>query len=100
MCQASYKSKIALSDQVAIIFDGWSPILTHFVGISATYPSNKAAGYDQALLAFSYVGNELSQDAVEHVDILKIVLQLSGKEKTTFSAIIGDSANLNRTLAR
>lgn len=38
------KIKIALADQIAIAFGGWSLGLTHFVGIFATYPSNRHSG--------------------------------------------------------
>lgn len=93
------KINTAFSYLIAIVFVGWSSKSMHFLGIFATYRSNNAVNYDEALLAFAPLENEATQGTAEHVDFPEFVLQLFGKEKVVAVAIIGYNELVNWALA-
>lgn len=76
-----FKVKNAFPGQIAVVLDGWLLSSTHCLDSAATYPSGSTEGHPQALLAFSPLENEALPIAVEHVNILKFVVQLNAKKK-------------------
>lgn len=99
MQHVEYIVKTASEDQIATVTDGRSSGSMHFVGILANYSSKNTAGYEKQLLAFYYLKSEASQEAAEHVDVLEIVLQLSGTVKPRSAVAIGDNGSVYKALA-
>lgn len=95
-----FEVKTALLDQIAIVLHGWLSDSTHFVDSIANYPSGSTGGYRQALFPSFSLGNGPLQNAVEHVNFLKFVVQLIGEENTCVAAVIGEDENMNRALER
>lgn len=89
-----------LPDVFAIIFDGWSHGITHYLGIFATFSSNALNGYNSILLAFSPLENEESLNADEHIKFLDITLDKYQKSWENVACLIGDNCSTNRSIAR
>uniref|UniRef100_H3H8T4 BED-type domain-containing protein n=1 Tax=Phytophthora ramorum TaxID=164328 RepID=H3H8T4_PHYRM len=82
---------------VGIMFDGWTNISTHYIGIIATFMENGV--YYEVLLGCSPPLNEKSYTADEHYALLEAVLSIFGKPITSPSVIIGDNCATNKALA-
>lgn len=68
--------KALLPDRFTAIFDDWTTDDSHCVGVYAASPSLSIDGYSTLLLAFSPLDNETFQDAQNHYEFLKFVLDL------------------------
>lgn len=55
-----------LPDKFALIFDGWTKNLTHYVSLCIIFPSKDGIGYRKVLLAFLPFQNEDSQGTDTH----------------------------------
>lgn len=73
---------------------------THYVGVLATFPSEKPCGFDSKLLALAPMGNEDSQNADDHFEFLEFVLGVFGKSFSNVAVLIGDNCNTNRAFSR
>lgn len=89
-----------LCERFAIIFDGRTSGSIHYVGLFATFPCTVEGGYQNVLLGLPVMGDELSQGADEHYDLIEFVLSLFGKEKSKVVAFVGDNSNTKRALER
>ena len=89
-----------LPGKFALIIDGWSKGSTHFVGLFASYPWNNRNGYRTALLTFSPLENETSFTAADHVDFIKYTLSIYEKNLENVVALIGDNAEVNKSMAK
>ncbi len=58
-----------LPGKFALVFDGWSAGIDHYVAVFATYPSNNAKGFQSILLAFSPFEDDESQSADSHITL-------------------------------
>eukprot|EP00171_Calliarthron_tuberculosum_P021943 IDg21943t1 len=72
----SEKISALLPDKFAIVFDGWSSGITHYVAVFATFVTEDAKQYEHVLFAFSPMGEEEFFDAQEHVDFVTFVLSV------------------------
>lgn len=76
----SFKRKFAnnLSENYALVFDGWTSNDTHFMDIFESYPSDKANVYFNVLLYFSPIDNEEELGAEKHFRFTTFVMSLCG----------------------
>ena len=86
-----------LTDKFSLIIDGWTSGSTHFVGLFASYPSQR--GYSTVLLAFSPLQSEISFTAQDHFEFIEYVLGIYGMSVDILVAISGDNAEINKCLA-
>jgi len=93
------KIRSALPQKFCLVFDGWSHLQTHFLGVYATFPSRSPTGYSKILLGFSPFESEQSTNADAHIDYFEFVLKLFDKEFSNVTAIVGDNCSVNHSIA-
>ena len=84
--------------RIALMFDGWSHMSTHYVAIFASFN-----GHDEkcktALLTFSPLLDESHLEAAGHVQLIEAALALYGKEWSDVVALSADSCELNKAIS-
>lgn len=93
------KISTALPDRFALVFDGQTTPEAHYVAVFATYPNENASGYLAACLAMSPLEDETTHSAEEHVEFLRFVLSVFGKDVSNVVALIADNCNVNRSIS-
>lgn len=88
-----------LPNKFALVFDGWTNRMTHFLGVFASFPDSNQEGYSVRLLAFSPFEDEASLGRDEHIRFLDFVLNLFNKSWDNVVCIIADNCNLNKSIA-
>ena len=88
-----------LPETIAILIDGWSKGLVHFVCLFASFASDNANGYEWVMLVFAPILSETSFTARDNYEFVLWVLQLHGKNLDNVTAIIGDNVFTNKALA-
>jgi hypothetical protein len=74
------KIKKMLPNMFALVFDGWTPDQSHYLGVFATFPDEEStAGYKMVLVSFSPMTNEESFKAATHVEYFEFILGYYGK---------------------
>lgn len=89
-----------LPEKFALVFDGWSSIDSHYMGMFATFPSDNKDGFKKLLLAFSPFEDETSQNSDQHIQFCNFVLTLYNKTLDNVVALIGDNCSTNKAFAR
>lgn len=94
------KTTNLLPDFIALIFDGWSFDLTHFIDIFATFIIQNSDYVTNLLFGNSVLYDESSQDASKIHEILLFVRSEFGKDQKHFAPLFGDNTNTNRACSR
>ena len=89
-----------LSKKIALAFDGWWCGSEHYVAVFATYESLSLRDYNSSLLAFSNFEDDESQLATNHIEFLKFLLEVFGKDISNMVAFIAYNSNTNRLIAQ
>jgi hypothetical protein len=93
-----------LSNDIAIVFDGWTVGTIHYIGISASYTTVIGGGEEttkHTLLSMRplLVGEVAGMTARDHLVHLSQVMRLYGKTEDNVMCLIGDNCSVNRSLA-
>ena len=88
-----------IPDKFALVFDGWSCNLRHYLAIYVSYSDNSANGFQQKLLKWPPLDNESCLDADEHIQILTYILKVYGKSWHNVFCVIGDNVAVNKTIS-
>eukprot|EP00171_Calliarthron_tuberculosum_P004916 IDg4916t1 len=89
-----------LPSRFCIVFDGWSCVDTHYLGVFATFSGTNGTGFERVLLTFSPMGDETRLDAEEHKEFLTFTLSLYGKNWSNVVALVGDNCSVNKKVSR
>ncbi len=85
--------------KIALVFDGWSINLTHYIAVFASFPFSYAHGVSTRLLTLSPMGGESKLDACEDYQFVGYILDLYGLSWDNVVCLIGDNCNTNRSIA-
>ena len=88
-----------LPDTFSLIFDGWTHITTHYLGVLASWPSDTQGEYNFALLALSPLEDETSLSAAQHESFIRFVLSVYGRTSDNVICVIADNAGTNKAIA-
>lgn len=86
-----------LPRRFGLMFDGWSRVSTHFIGVLAVGPEVR---HGSILLGFSPFNNETDLSAEEHKRYLVTLLESYGRNLSSVSFLIGDNCSTNRKVSR
>jgi hypothetical protein len=95
----SQKVKAALPSRFGLILDGWSNGTSdHVVAVFAT--CSHECGAFTILLGINELDDPTNQNAANHVDYIKKLLEKVGKDSKCIDFLVGDNTNLNPAIAR
>ena len=84
----------------ALVFEGWSAIAAHYVGVFASLCWQTELGYDTCLLVFSLFDDEITLNAETHVSFIEFVLQEYEKIWENVACIVGNNCSANHLIAK
>jgi len=100
MIAVAKKLGVVITEEMGVLFglmfDGWSHLTMHFIGVYALYVVG--GRLQRTLLALSPL-DDGSQDADAHIELLRNVLAVYNKTVDMVQFIVADNCNTNRSIA-
>ena len=93
--ETEVKQKLAETDHIILILDGWTERANHYLAVFAVTPKS-----EPLLLAFSPFINEEALTADEHIKFLDFVVDLFAIDVYKIRAIVADNTSTNKLFAR
>lgn len=88
-----------LPSKLALVFDGWTPNMAHFVSIYVIFPSSVDCGFDKVLLGSSPFEDEVFMSADAYVKYVTTVLEVYKKSLSNVLCYLGDNCSTNTCFA-
>lgn len=87
-------------DYFALVLDGWSSGMTHYLALSVSIQTNNTEGYYFCLINFSLFVDESLFGINKHTRYITYVLNLLRKTWMNVPGLIGDNCIVNKSAAK
>ena len=96
------KLSAELPNRFALVIDGWTdaPTSTHYLAVLPVIQTDRIKKACNPLLAFSPLIHEGDIISDSHLEFITSTLEISNKDLSAVSSLIGDNVNMNIKLAR